>query len=365
MELVLLFFNSFMVGFSGAMMPGPLLAVGIAETPRHGWQTGSVISVGHAIAEIAVVVVLSLGLAVLIEKPLVTGLIGIVGGTALIYMGINMGYGILKRKVSYETTSQGKKSHHKLAGEGITATLSNPYWFVWWGTTGLAFLVKSLKFGFVGPVVFYFGHILSDFVWYTFVSVLLWTGKKLIMGTGLRPSLMGRPTRSRLVRIPMRWWISGTVPGRIRVPVAVMGACGAPDVLTGTRSARSAAVAATPVTGTIRPTTTSTLPILPVADTPVTETSAFAATVTDPTAPVADTPVTEKLASAVTVTDPTAPVADRPEGDVLASATTVTDPTAPVADRPEGDALASAATVTEPTAPVLPTPVKETVTPEP
>jgi threonine/homoserine/homoserine lactone efflux protein len=186
MELLLLFFNSFVVGFSGAMMPGPLLAVGVAETPRHGWQTGPIISIGHAIAEIFVVVVLSLGLAALAQSRVVTSIIGIVGGTALILMGISMGYDIIKRKVNYEIVRQDKKSGHKLAGKGITATLSNPFWFVWWGTTGLAFLVKSLKFGFVGPVVFYFGHILSDFVWYSVVTALIWMGKTLIMGRGLQ-----------------------------------------------------------------------------------------------------------------------------------------------------------------------------------
>lgn len=186
MELLLLFFNSFVVGFSGAMMPGPLLAVGVAETPRHGWQTGPIISIGHAIAEIFVVVVLSLGLAALAQSRIVTSIIGIVGGAALILMGISMGYDILKRKVNYEIVQQEKKSSHKLAGKGITATLSNPFWFVWWGTTGLAFLVKSLKFGFIGPVVFYFGHILSDFVWYSVVSVLIWMGKTLIMGRGMQ-----------------------------------------------------------------------------------------------------------------------------------------------------------------------------------
>ena len=186
MELLLLFFNSFVVGFSGAMMPGPLLAVGVAETPRHGWQTGPIISIGHAIAEIFVVVILSLGLAALAQSRIVTSIIGIVGGTALILMGISMGYDILKRKVNYEIVQQEKKSSHKLAGKGITATLSNPFWFVWWGTTGLAFLVKSLKFGFIGPVVFYFGHILSDFVWYSVVSVLIWMGKTLIMGRGMQ-----------------------------------------------------------------------------------------------------------------------------------------------------------------------------------
>ena len=167
-------------------MPGPLLAVGIAETPRHGWQTGAIITIGHAIAEVIVVVVLSLGLVAVAKNPLVAQIIGVVGGLMLIVMGITMGYDTLKGKVKYDADESVKKSNHKLAGEGITATISNPYWFIWWGTIGLALLVDSLEYGFIGPIVFYFGHILSDFVWYTVVSIILWTGKTLIMGRGLK-----------------------------------------------------------------------------------------------------------------------------------------------------------------------------------
>ena len=186
MELLILFFNSFMVGFSGAMMPGPLLAVDIAETPRHGWQAGPILSVGHAVAEIAVVVVLSLGVAALAQNAAIAGVIGVVGGIALILMGGSMGYETMKNRLSYEVDSVSKPGSHRLAAKGITATLSNPYWFVWWATTGLAFLLKSQKFGWVGPVVFYFGHIMSDFVWYTVVSLLLWQGKRLLVGRGMK-----------------------------------------------------------------------------------------------------------------------------------------------------------------------------------
>ena len=186
MELVTLFFLSFGVGFSGAMMPGPLLAVDIAETPRHGWQTGPIISIGHAMAEIAVVVALALGFVALAENEGLARVISVVGGGALIVMGLMMGYDALKKRINYEGEKEGRRSQHRLVGKGIVATLSNPYWFVWWATTGLAFVVKSLKFGVIGPVVFYFGHIMSDFVWYTVVSVLLWRGKSLIMGKGLK-----------------------------------------------------------------------------------------------------------------------------------------------------------------------------------
>ena len=167
-------------------MPGPLLAVDIAETPRHGWRTGLILSTGHAIAEIAVVAILSFGFTTLAENTLVIGIIGVVGGLALIIMGGNMAYDVIRNRVDYSVSGEQKSSNRRLAVKGITASLSNPFWFVWWGTTGLAFIIKSLKFGIVGPVAFYFGHILSDFVWYTAVAVLIWRGKSLLAGRGLK-----------------------------------------------------------------------------------------------------------------------------------------------------------------------------------
>ncbi len=186
MELISLFLLAFGVGFSGAMMPGPLLAVGIAETPRHGWQTGPIISVGHAVAEIFIVLVLALGFVALDENQTLARVIAIVGGGALLIMGGKMALDALKDRIAYGGETSERGSRRRLAAKGIAASISNPYWFVWWATTGLALVVKSLEVGRFGPVVFYFGHIMSDFVWYTVVSVLLWRGKNLIVGKGLK-----------------------------------------------------------------------------------------------------------------------------------------------------------------------------------
>ncbi len=186
MELITLFFNSFIVGFSGAMMPGPLLAVDIAETPRNGWKTGPIISIGHAIAEIAVVVILLFGVAAISGNPMIVRTIAVVGGVALLAMASMMLYDILASRLSYAGNGGGHTSHAKLTAKGITTTLVNPYWFLWWATIGLAFVIQSRELGLAGPIVFYFGHILSDFVWYTVVSVVLWKGRKLILGHGLK-----------------------------------------------------------------------------------------------------------------------------------------------------------------------------------
>ena len=186
MELWSLFLSAFIVGFSGALMPGPLLAVDIAETPRKGMITGPIIVLGHAIAELAIVILLSLGLAALAENRIVSDTIGIVGGSMLILMAISMFRGLKSVGIETGKEERAAKSSWRLILDGIITSLSNPYWFVWWATTGSAFLVQSLRHGNVGPPVFYIGHILSDLVWYSLVSFLIWKGRRLIVGTGYK-----------------------------------------------------------------------------------------------------------------------------------------------------------------------------------
>ncbi len=162
-------------------MPGPLLTVDIAESTRKGFWAGPILVAGHAIAELAVVIALAVGVLKLLNSDTAFRIIGLIGGLALVLMGGMMLFDIVRKKISFDD-SQPAIGSGLLVGKGITASLSNPYWFVWWATVGSALMTKSLSHGFVGPVVFYFGHILSDLVWYTLVSFLIAAGKKLLAG---------------------------------------------------------------------------------------------------------------------------------------------------------------------------------------
>jgi threonine/homoserine/homoserine lactone efflux protein len=187
MDLPALFISAFIVGFSGALMPGPLLAVDIAETPVRGFRAGPLLTGGHAIAEVIVVILLSIGLAALVSQNKIIGnAIGVVGGGMLVFMGIGMIYNLVRARIKSSFIESKSKNSWRLIFDGFIASLSNPYWFVWWATTGSAFLVKSMKYGVAGPTVFYFGHILSDLVWYSLVSFLIWKGRKIISGTGYK-----------------------------------------------------------------------------------------------------------------------------------------------------------------------------------
>src|SRR5207244_11352709 len=63
---------------------------------------------------------------------------------------------------------------------GVTASISNPYWLVWWATVGAGFTVTALALGTAGVGAFYLGHISADFVWYTFVAGIVATGRRFM-----------------------------------------------------------------------------------------------------------------------------------------------------------------------------------------
>jgi len=61
------------------------------------------------------------------------------------------------------------------------ATLSNPFFFLWWATIGNAMLLEGMAIaGVLGALVFYFFHISSDFTWYSLVSFSLGKGRKMM-----------------------------------------------------------------------------------------------------------------------------------------------------------------------------------------
>jgi len=86
--IFLIFTTAFVIALSGAMMPGPLLSVTISEVARRGFWAGPQLILGHGILELALVAALAAGLSKFMENDLVPAIIGLVGGTILIGMGL-------------------------------------------------------------------------------------------------------------------------------------------------------------------------------------------------------------------------------------------------------------------------------------
>ena len=179
-SLIAIFTTSFVVGLSGAMMPGPLLALNIGESARRGFWAGPILVAGHGIAEIILLVALVLGLGQFLEKSSVSSVIGLVGGLFLIWMGLST----LKRawrETSLLGVSQKASAHPRvLVLSGALVSIANPFWIVWWATVGVAYVAWSLQQGAFGVISFYSGHILSDLGWYSLVSLVIVRGRRIV-----------------------------------------------------------------------------------------------------------------------------------------------------------------------------------------
>ena len=193
--------TSFLVGLSGAMMPGPVLTVTIAEAAARlkGGGSGAALAVGsqraagrrplvraalvgplivlgHAVLEVCLVIAIVLGLGRFLAETPVLGTIGVIGGAVLVWMAWGMFRGM--RELTLQTVAALPGRNPVLAG--VLTSLSNPYWTVWWATIGLGYIALSMRFGVGGLVAFYLGHILSDLVWYSAISLSLAVGHRLL-----------------------------------------------------------------------------------------------------------------------------------------------------------------------------------------
>ncbi len=186
---VLIFTTAFVVALSGAMMPGPLLAITISETARRGFWAGPQLMLGHAILELALIAALAAGLSKFIDNELVMAIVSLLGGAILLGMG-SLAVRKVWQKVKLPTASSEREGGKTLVLSGILVSLSNPYWLIWWITLGMAYLLWSLNLGIVGVVTFFTGHILADLAWYALVAFIIATGRKIMNDTVYRVILL-------------------------------------------------------------------------------------------------------------------------------------------------------------------------------
>ncbi|MCK8602961.1 LysE family translocator [Desulfoferrobacter suflitae] len=177
---------SFTLALSGALMPGPLLTITISESARRGFPAGPLLMVGHALLELLLVVAVIQGLGSYLRRPTVIGCIALMGGLLLLYLGVDMvrSAGKLSLREEMQGTSPGYSRHPVLLG--VLASISNPYWTLWWATIGLGYLVTAMEFGYAGVAAFFVGHIAADFAWYSLVSLGISRGKTFLPDSGYR-----------------------------------------------------------------------------------------------------------------------------------------------------------------------------------
>ena len=165
MEIAYFLVSVLLVSLSGALMPGPVLAVVVAAAPRNRFA-GFEAAAGHALIELPLVAAIALGFASVLAAPLAHAVVGVAGGMALVAMGVAS----LRMRRCPEPAAGGAAP--RSIGAGLVSSL-NPYFFLWWATAGAAIIARAMEWSVGVLALMYLAHVAVDVVWYGAVGVLV------------------------------------------------------------------------------------------------------------------------------------------------------------------------------------------------
>ena len=166
-----------LLGLFCGLAPGPLLALVLAQTLRHGAREGCKIALTPLVTD-APIFALALA-AKMAQLRLLLGIVSIAGGAFVLYLAWE---GFRPERVAAEATAEHPKSWFK----GILTNLLNPHPWLFWMTVGAATLAKAMAQSWPAAVAFLCGF------------YLLLVGSKVVvvlLAARSRDLLAGRPYR--------------------------------------------------------------------------------------------------------------------------------------------------------------------------
>ena len=176
------------ISLSGVMMPGPMFAVTLAKSFKSPFA-GAKISLGHAVIEVPVILLIYFGFAQIFEDNLVQIILSLAGGAMIVWLGVAM------FRARARVVREGSDLSYSAFTAGIITSGLNPFFLLWWATVGSLLIVRFLEFGLGGLAIFTISHWLVDLVWLSFVSVLVYRthrfwGKRFQEGVFIANSLL-------------------------------------------------------------------------------------------------------------------------------------------------------------------------------
>jgi len=181
-----IFAASFFIGLTGAITPGPLLAVTIIESARRGIKSVLYLIWGHSLLELIAIFLLVFSLDWMQKQSQLIFFISIPGGLYLVWLAWKT-YKTAPEATQILTTPNRRakstrvQTHpRRLLFLGAIISVSNPYWGIWWVTAGANQINIAIEAGIIGITSFWLGHILADFGWYGAIGLSLSQGRSLM-----------------------------------------------------------------------------------------------------------------------------------------------------------------------------------------
>ena len=178
MSLIFLLVTGFSVGLSGAMIPGPLFLFTISRVLNGSISSGVKIIFGHILFEAIAMVAILVGFQSLLKSKILIIAISLVGGIALIVMGL-----LILFKANQMELSKRKENINFKYGAiigGAFFSIISPGFLIWWATIGASLLLQAFLLGWIGVAIFTLGHWSADIGWQGLVSYSINKGKGVL-----------------------------------------------------------------------------------------------------------------------------------------------------------------------------------------
>lgn len=138
------------MGISCGVMPGPLLALVLAQTLRHGAREGCKVALSPLLADVPVIGVTMALAARLTEFDRLLGWVSVAGGVFLLYLAGESWVAARRGVVCAEASPRSWS-------KGLGTNLLSPHPWLFWLTVGMASLTKALAAGWLAAGVFLLG----------------------------------------------------------------------------------------------------------------------------------------------------------------------------------------------------------------
>ncbi len=201
-ELTKALILGFTVGISAAIIPGPMMFAAIAASIKNGWRVGPSIFIGHALIELAILVIVLIGASaflggtVIAYLAIIGGLIMLLSGLVMIKSAKDASMMDISISASNLNLSAGptpvrnvnsalnlKSALNFFSGPvsaGIITSALNPFLVIWWLTAGSAIVFQEYTIGISAVAAFILGHWIADLGFLVAVSSSFSQGKRVL-----------------------------------------------------------------------------------------------------------------------------------------------------------------------------------------
>jgi threonine/homoserine/homoserine lactone efflux protein len=164
---------------SGVLAPGPLFLANLLYGTRLDKWSGIKVAAGHSVVELPLIMILAAGLFTSDAAIKYAGIIGLVGGIAILaFAGLQIA-SIIKKKRAYDAPHMVGSRGPFVVGLALSAL--NPFFLLWWFTVGLKLIADSAAFGaIVGMAILFTLHIWMDYAWLAGTAYLASRGAFLL-----------------------------------------------------------------------------------------------------------------------------------------------------------------------------------------